>query len=163
MIVQTTFAIDYTVGTPGQLADVANNTQNSKLAAATVPFGTFVSRRASPADAVSQCGNPAATADVTARGIGIALKSEVEGSAGVGYVANDGVDILTKGKCYVNVEGVVTDGQDLFVRFAAGAGGSQLGAFRADADTASAVALPGLKARQTTTGAGLCLVEINLP
>lgn len=163
MVVQTTFVPDYTVGVPGQLADTANNTPNSKLAAAVVPFGTFVCRRATPADPVSHCANPEVAGSVTARAIGIALKSEMQGSSGTGYAINDGVAILTKGKCYVNVEGVVTDGQDLFVRFAAGAGGSQLGAFRADADTATAVALPGLKARQTTTGAGLCLVEINLP
>lgn len=163
MIVQTTFVTDYTVGTPGQLADNGMTDQISKLAAAVVPFGTLVCRRATPADPVSHCGNPEVTGSVTARALGISLKSEMEGSSGVGYAINEGVDILRKGRCYVNVEGVVTDGQDLFVRFASGAGGTQLGAFRADADTATAVALPGLKARQTTTGAGLCLVEINLP
>lgn len=164
MATQSTFSVDMAIATAGQIQDIKEATIEGKLAAAATNFGTFVSRRASPADLVTQAANPNATTDVTARGLGIAVKDETRRSTSGfgGYEANDPIRIMRKGRCYVAVEGAVTDGQTLFVRFAAGTG-TQLGAFRADADAGTAVAFPGLIARQTLSVAGLCLVEINLP
>jgi hypothetical protein len=159
--VQTSYVVDKVLGYPGTVADSVDTVRESKAAAAAVNFGTFVCRRASPADAVEQCANPAATADVTARGRGIALRDETRKNT-QGYVTDDQVVYLRKGRVIVAVEAAVTQDAAVFVRFAAGTG-TQLGAFRGDADTATAVALPGAIFKTSTAGAGLAIVEINLP
>ena len=161
--IQTTFVYDKVAGYPGCVADAVDTVRESKAAAAAVNFGTFVCRRASPVDGDDQCANPAATADVTARGRGIALRDETRKHT-TGYETNDQVSFLRRGRVWVTVEEAVLQDDAVFVRFASGAGGTQLGAFRKSADTATAVALPGAiyKTAQATIG-GLAMVEINLP
>jgi len=46
------------------------------------------------------------------------------------------------------------------MRFASGAGGTQLGAFRKDADTATAVAIPGMRALETWAASGIVMAEL---
>lgn len=161
--IQTTFVYDKALGYPGCVANAFPTVRESKAAVAAVNFGTFVCRRASPADAEDQCANPAATADVTARGRGIALRDESRKHT-TGYEVNDQVSYLRRGCVWVVVEEAVLQDDAVFVRFASGGGGTQLGAFRKSADTATAVALPGAiyKTAQATIG-GLAMVEINLP
>lgn len=164
--VQTTYSVNKVAGYPGLVVDAVDTVRASKAAAAAVNFGTFVCRRTAPADAVEQCANPAATADVTARPRGIALKDETRrnstGGFPGGYAVDDQVVYLRKGRVWVNVEAAVTQDGAVFVRFAAGTF-TQLGAFRGDADTATAVALPGATYLTSTAGAGLAVVEINIP
>jgi hypothetical protein len=63
----------------------------------------------------------------------------------------------------VRVEEAVLPGDPVFVRFAAGAGGTGLGAFRKSADTGSAAQVPNGAVYMTTASAGsLALVEVNL-
>lgn len=166
--VQTSYVVDKAAGYPGAVANSVPSVRESKAAAAAVNFGTFVCRRAAPADGDDQCANPAATADVTARGRGIAILDQTKkgpqyGTVG-GYVANDQVEYLRQGQIWVTVEEAVVQDGPVFVRFAAGGGGTQLGAFRTSADTATAVQLPSAiyKTSQPTIG-GLALVELNLP
>ena len=164
--IQSAYSVNKALGYPGMVADAVDTVRASKAAAALVNFGTFVCRRASPADGVEQCANPAASADVTARPRGIALKDETRknstgGNVG-GYAVDDQVVYLRKGRVVVSVEAAVTQDGAVFVRFAAGTF-TQLGAFRGDADTASAVALPGATYLTSTVGAGLAIVEINIP
>jgi hypothetical protein len=161
MTVQSSFSIDKVLGYPGLIADtMPSNVSDSKLAAAATGFGLAVCRRASPADPVSSAAPPNATADVSARLQGIALRDETRKNT-TGYETNDPMRVLRRGRVWVNVEGSVTADAQAFVRFASGAGGTVLGSFRADADTATAVAAPGCYFR--TSGTGLQLVEINLP
>jgi hypothetical protein len=164
MLVQTTFPQDLVRGVPGQLADNGPNDTVSRISrqTAAIPFGTFVSKRNTEADGNAECGNPTATADVTARGLGIALKSELCEEA-TGYKTNEGVQILRKGRCYVTSETATTAGATAFVRFTVEAPDLQLGLFRNDADTDKAVACPGVVFLETLSAAGLVLVEVNLP
>jgi hypothetical protein len=68
------------------------------------------------------------------------------GSTAVGSIGdNDTFDCLEKGPIAVFTEVATVDGDDVYVRVAAGAGGSRLGAFRTDADTASCVQIVGAK------------------
>lgn len=53
--------------------------------------------------------------------------------------------VLDKGAVYVLPEQAVTPADPVYVRIASGAGGSSLGRFRMDADTATAVVLTGAK------------------
>jgi hypothetical protein len=72
------------------------------------------------------------------------------------------VDVARKGRYLVQVDGTVVAGGPVFMRIAAGTG-TQLGAFRGDADTASCVALTGLKFLSAATAGNLAIVEINIP
>ncbi len=109
-----------------------------------------------------QCRLPRVSGDIAA-GIflGItALETNREPNSGLGYPNLSNVPILEgPGNIWVNVEGTVTEGQNLFCRYASGSGGSQLGAFRADADSSTAAAVPGLYTKQARTGAGLVLAK----
>ena len=164
MTIQTSFSVDHVIAYPGMIADQIDKTVISKVTTVQVPFGSFVTRGA--AGAVESCALPVATADVTARPWGVAVKDQTHrGTNNLDNEVNDVVAILRKGRVWVTVEGAVTAQSAAFVRFAAGGGGSILGLFRADADTATAVSpLNGACQFLTSTaGAGLALLEINLP
>ena len=150
------------VGTTNcSVADIILNETN-------VPFGVLVVEDTTGLSD-ERAHLPQATGDITTVGkvAGIAVHSHaVEQNKGginnLGYEPQSAISVLRKGRCYVEVEDAVVKGGLPFVRFAASAS-EQLGAFRSDADTADAVALPN--ARYTTSaGAGeLAEVEINLP
>jgi hypothetical protein len=83
---------------------------------------------------------------------------------GAGVPPKYAVSVLTKGRIYVVVEEAVTPASAVFVRFAAGVGGTQLGAFRASADTATASAAPaGWRYRSSAAIGGIAELELNLP
>jgi hypothetical protein len=82
------------------------------------------------------------------------------GSAGLADKAAG--SLLRDGRIYVAVEQAVVAGDPVFVRYATGAGGSQRGAFRKDADTATALLVKGAKylTTQATIG-GIAAVEFD--
>ncbi len=61
------------------------------------------------------------------------------------YVDGDTVNLLQEGGIHVYVEETVADRDPVYVRIAAGAGGSLLGAFRNDADSGSCVLVPNAR------------------
>jgi hypothetical protein len=61
------------------------------------------------------------------------------------YVDGESVPCLYSGGIWCFTEEAVSDGDPVYVRIAAGAGGSALGAFRNDADTASCVLVVGAR------------------
>lgn len=86
--------------------------------------------------------------------------------AGVSSVASLAeASVLTKGRVWVKIEETIAVGDPVFVRSAAGGGGSEIGAFRNDADTATAIELTsGARWVQGGTAAeGVALLELNLP
>ncbi len=132
-----------------------------KLAASAVGLGKFVViDQANGDDAVKL---PAASADITsklAKGFVMHAHSQESSLSGSpewpqGYAA----PILSKGQIYVEVEDAVSEGDEVFIRFQ---GGNEGGA-RSDVGGGDAVALPGAVYRSSTTGAGLAVVELNLP
>lgn len=78
------------------------------------------------------------------------------------YAIGDQVTLLKRGRIWVIAEEAVTPASTVFVRFAAGSFPT-LGAFRASADTATAVALPGAKFCTSAGVGGLVIVEVNIP
>lgn len=76
------------------------------------------------------------------------------------YVDGEPFNVITKGGIWVITEEAVNDQDPIYVRVAAGAGGSVLGQFRNDADTASCVLVPGRFTRKSA--AGLAPAYINL-
>lgn len=160
--IQTTFPVNHAAAVAGAIFG-SKPLLESRLAAAAIPFGTFVCQRASPADGVDQCANPAASADVTVRLRGIAIHNDTARN-GFGYEINQGVTYMRKGMCWVVCESAIAQDVQPFIRFAAGTG-IILGAVYNAADTASAVQFgtPAIMTRSVLSAAGLVLVEINLP
>ncbi len=70
------------------------------------------------------------------------------------YVDGEPCPCLTAGGIWVYSEEAIADGDPVYCRVVAGAGGSVLGAFRNDADTASAILIPGAVFCRDTTAAG---------
>lgn len=150
------------VGTTNcSVADVILNETN-------VPFGVLVVEDTTGLSD-DRAHLPQATGDITTVGkvAGLAIHTHaVEQNKGginnLGYEPQSAMSVMRKGRAYVEVEDAVLKGGLPFVRFVAGAS-EQLGAFRSDADTADAVALPNARF-VTSAGAGeLAIVEINLP
>jgi hypothetical protein len=78
------------------------------------------------------------------------------------YEDDDVMPVLRHGRIWVKCESAFVAGAGAFVRFAAGAGGSQLGSFRTDADTATAVAVAGLRFLTSGSANDYGLLEVNL-
>ena len=70
--------------------------------------------------------------------------------------------VLRRGRIWVMAESAVTRWTHPFIRFASGAGGTELGSFRADADTASAASCPFCIFLTDAAQGELVLVEISL-
>jgi hypothetical protein len=95
---------------------------------------------------------------VTGTGIGVSMWSVAREPGD--YAIGEMVSILEKGEIWVQAEGSTAYGDPVFVRFTTAGGGADLGQFRTDADTAKAVALPGVRFIDTGTGAGLRRIEL---
>lgn len=124
------------------------------------PFGVGVVRDDRAALSGKQCRLPRLATDVTAGLFLGVLKANTAKEPAGGWPHQSMPDILRMGHIYVVVEGTGDEGAPLFMRHAAGAGGSQLGAFRKDVDSNTAVAIPGMRALESWTGAGIVLAEV---
>ena len=69
--------------------------------------------------------------------------------------------VMNVGRIFVLVEDAVTPASSVFVRIATGAGGSQKGAFRSDADTATALAASGMRFVSSAAAGGIAILEID--
>jgi hypothetical protein len=139
-----------------------------------VPFGTFLTQdtNITGTGAYNIARLPNAAIDITTErlGLGVSIHEQAtenalasSGAAEVGYRTQSTMSLLRKGLIWVQVEDAVVPGGEVFVRFVAGAGGTQLGAFRSDADTASAGALPNARYKSGASAGGLAQLDINLP
>ncbi len=70
------------------------------------------------------------------------------------YIDGETVPVLEQGGIWVYSEEAIADRDPVFVRVAAGAGGSVLGAFRNDADSGSCVQVTGARFQRDSSGAG---------
>lgn len=77
------------------------------------------------------------------------------------YKQYDQVGIATEEVWFAYTEEAVNKGDQVFVRYATGAGGSQKGHVRTDADTATAVAI-NAKFDETLTAAGIVKIKLNI-
>ncbi len=72
--------------------------------------------------------------------------------------------VVHKGLILVEIEAVTVDpSAGVFVRHTSGAGGTVLGRFRNDADTATADAVANAKWADVFTGPGLAVLSLDLP
>lgn len=85
---------------------------------------------------------------------------DLTGTAAI--TAGDTCNVLSEGAVWLLGEEAMAIGDAVYVRHAAGAGGSQLGAVRNDADTASARQVKGARVLKASTGAGPVLVYLSV-
>jgi hypothetical protein len=105
---------------------------------------------------------PAAAADITKPGaMGVTFLDSTRES-GSDYPANRPIGVIRRGRLWVLAESNVARWTHPFIRYAAGAGGTELGSFRADVDTASAAQLTHAIFLTDASAGQLVLVEIEL-
>jgi len=86
------------------------------------------------------------------------------GSNGVApYYVGDCVSMLTKGRVFVAVEDTLDSDSDVYVRFYANGANTQLGSFRSDADSGTALACADCVWRVGASAGALAVLEINKP
>lgn len=167
MGIQTSVTYSPAVAIEGQLDDSANSGADERSYAAGVDItnGRFVVQ----GTADGRCKLPTATGEITGgKALGIsryratAMTSWPAGQT-VPYPQGTTVPVVRRGPVWVKVEEAVAPGDPVFVRFAAGAGGTALGAFRKSADTATAVQYPGAVYLDTAAANGLARVDLNMP
>jgi hypothetical protein len=175
---QTSYAINLpAVAYPGQPADISKVDDNvSALAvAAAIPYGLLVVRDASNSSGPWNVAGklPASAAAITAAGsaLGVSVADQARAQdpsvAVPTYPQHAAVPCKRVGRIWVQVEDSATAGAQCYVRFASSVNGTQLGAFRSDADTISSVdkaaALPNAYyvTSQASAG-GYALVELML-
>ena len=164
-----TDVIRLTAVTPGTGYTLTESDANLATAVVTangttqdIKFGRAVVRRTGGNSTVQSAALPSA-ASQEFLGVNERIQSDVNptGSPKNATAPFKMMSLVHSGDMLVEVEEAVTAGDPVFFRHTAGAGGSTLGIFRNDADTASADQVTGAKFKSTTTGAGLAVIGLN--
>lgn len=152
------------IGFAGMKADATDDTCVSKVnaeATAEIPFGVGVIRGAADNQAVL----PGAAGD-SAKFFGIVVHSHNYAKpyqlGAVGILPKNMMSVMAVGRIMVQVEEAVVAGDRGFMRIAAGAGGTQKGAWRKSADTATAIEILGTRFVTSAAAAGLAVIEVNV-
>lgn len=90
----------------------------------------------------------------------------VSSAAPLPYYEGEVAPTLTQGRIYVVPETVVTSNSPVYLRIRENGSNTQLGSFRGDADSATAVLIPSTQAiwrEGNGTVGGLAVLELNLP
>lgn len=161
---QTTYSTQPGESYAGMLGDSKETDIISRAlgGAANVEFGVMLAYGANP---TKECA-PVADAGALKSLAGVAVHKHTPDRASLtddeGIVPDSMVDLLRKGRVWVSVEQAVTPGDSVYVRMVA-AGAEVKGHFRKDADGADAIEIVGASWQSTTTGAGIALLDLNLP
>ena len=152
---QTAYSLEHDVAVSGGLADVNNTSRDTyNNPVDEIKFGHMVAKVSGDDDGCEQ--PDSAGADL----LGVSLrKISTENDK---YAAKSAVAVLRRGQVFVEVEEAVTPDSDVFVRHTAGGGGSELGIFRTDADTASAVQITNARFKTSAAAGKVAVLEINL-
>lgn len=163
---QTSYSVDPQVGYRGLLADPGMDKYALSLAngsAAAQGFGIMVRRDAT---------NPEKQFDIFSAAsqtpVGILVHSHAREDLSLadplGIALLETASVIRRGRIWVAIEEDIAVGDDVYFRHTAGGGGSEIGAFRNDADTVSADQITNAQWIQGGTAAvGVALLEINLP
>lgn len=149
------------VGAPGLVYDVSEGNEFISLIATTaVPFGAYIFMSSD-----GFCSVPAVTGNVTAPNAaqrGIACIDHNKYST-EGYDIGDTVRVMRRGRIWALTDPTISIliSSALFVRFAAGAGGTVLGAFGLVADTGTASSPPVAMSVFHGGGAGQVVLDLS--
>lgn len=153
---QTSYSISPARAFAGLISDVGTNYVISRTneESVSVEFGLMV---AAGTDPEAQFLNCAALTDVL---LGVTTHQHTQDRDGV--EAGDTAGLISRGGVWVVVEEAVVPGDGVFVRCVV-TGGEQYGAFRTDADGTDAVEITNARWISSTAGAGLALLDLNMP
>jgi hypothetical protein len=161
MPIQTIYGSTMDPAYPGMLADASGKNVRSYAqaeATAEIPFGVAVAQ--APAD--DSCILPV---DVNAKYVGVVLHDHVYDPliqlGTVGVKPKNTLSVLVEGVVWVRVEEAVAVGDRAFIRYAAGAGGTQKGSFRKSADTTTAIEAKGCRYLSSAAAGGLAQLEVD--
>lgn len=160
MAAQTAYTEEMAIGFPGMLADSGFTDKLSKHnaeASAEIPFGVVVATGTAEDAAILPV-------DANSKLLGVVVHSHAYGPDQIGTTGvkpKQILSVLNRGRIIVQVEEAVAVGDRAFVRHTSGAGGTQKGAFRKSADTATAVELKGAVYRRAAGAGGLAVVEVD--
>jgi hypothetical protein len=147
---QTSYSNEPSAGVVGQLVGTNNDVDGTYIAEGTVRPGQYVIF-----DAVTKkVKHPSAAPTANTR-FGVAIRKSYGQSDGV-YADGDPVNVLTRGRIRITSENALAINANVFARFQ---GTGEIGAFRSDADTANATAIPGLYVREA--GTTNIILEVN--
>ncbi len=154
------YAIDHPIGTPGGIAKLEGLQLGSVLAEVAIPVGRAVVR----SDTALQTDRGILPDTTGAYIFGVAMRDlskQSDAAQLLDYAVGDDVGLIREGYAYVLAEEATLAGDPVFIRFVAGGGGSLLGSFRTDADTASAYAWTAAKWVTTTLIATVGVIFIG--
>lgn len=159
---QTTFNDEPGASFAGMLADSkpADIISRALGGAANVSFGRMLGYGATPADEVAALADGAAIGAMAGVSVHRHTPDRASLTGTEGIVPDEMVDVLRKGRVWVAVDTAVTPGDPVHVVQT----GATKGAFRASADGGNTTDI-STKARweSTTTGAGIAILDLNLP
>jgi hypothetical protein len=115
-----------------------------------IPFGVLVVRDGSD----RKVDLPTSAAEVQGALAGFAVEDRTLAYNSAGYANGDGLAVVYEGVIDALSEEAVTQGDPVYVRFAANGGNTQLGAVRNDSDGGTCALRPGAVFIETTTAAG---------
>lgn len=141
---------DYTIAVDGPTGDIAVSTLVPYGQQAPFGVGMCTDPRAPSA---TQCRLPRVSTDVTAGFLGTAMSETSQEFDQNGHSDGAAVPLVNRGRVYVISESAVSENGAVYCRYASGSGGTQLGAYRGDADTSTAALVPRARFGRATTGA----------
>jgi hypothetical protein len=163
---QTAYSTYQTNAFAGMLADSGENdilSYISEEASANLPFGVAVAKGAADWGALAMVNGSSVIVGITVHTHQVDPSQVASSPAGAGIPPKYAINTLKRGRIFVQVEEAVTPASPVFVRHTAGAGGTQKGAFRASADTATAVAWTAARFLTSAALGAYAVVEVNLP
>jgi hypothetical protein len=159
--IQTSYSYDMVVAFAGQLADLNDNESRSGNleGAINIPFGIGLKKGAADDGYIV----PTLIGDIC---VGISVHTHAIDTIGLsglspttaGIQPGEVFTVLRRGYIWVKVEEAVNRGDPVYMRYAAGAGGTILGSFRKSADTATASLVKGAQYMSTALAAGYAVL-----
>lgn len=134
-----------------------NNVTDAILDTAVAGFGVPLARTATGVKPFTLVGDAF---------VGISVRKHTQTNAynattATDYAIGASVPVCNMGYIVVTAESDVVKGGNIFIRYGAGAGGTVLGAIRADADTATAVEVPGVIFAESASAGELVRVAVT--
>jgi hypothetical protein len=160
---QTAYSVLAPEGLLGLAVEDFTNFTDTAIPTVSVKVGKLLVADTTVGQVRNKARYPAAAADITTKAklFGV-TRYDQSREGGVDYPALRPTPVLRRGRIWVTAESAVTRFTPAFVRFASGAGGTELGSFRADADTATAAQCDWATFISDATAGALVLVEISI-
>lgn len=163
---QTSYSTYQSTGFAGMIADTGDTDILSYIneeASANLPFGVAVQRGTADFGFLALVNGSSVPIGILAHTHQVDPGQIATSPADAGVPPRYAGGVLKRGRMYVRVEEAVTPASPVFVRHTAGAGGTQKGAFRASADTSTALAWTAARYLTSAGVGGIAVVEVNLP